>query len=92
MADYIHNGTKYNLSNLKDYIQKDFWDSDDLKFDFWYRMHIHNMIVNKVLELNGIKSNPYTEDNSERLKKEISEKNKNIPLTEPFELSFIFDD
>lgn len=92
MAEYEYNGTKYNLENLKEYIKKDYWDADDLKFDFWYRMHIHNMIINKVLELNGIKSNPIEIDNSEKMKERIISKNKNITLTEPFELVFNFDD
>ena len=88
MKDYVYNGQKYNLNNLEDYIKKDYWDADDLKFDFWYRMHIHNMIINEVLELNGIKSNTIDIDNSDRLKKEIIDKNKDY---KPMKLTFNFD-
>ena len=87
MIEYEYNGTKYNLDNLKDY-----QDADDLKFVFWYRMHIHNMIINKVLELNGIKSNPIDRHNSEKNKEQIIFKNQNVDLIEQLDLIFTFDD
>jgi hypothetical protein len=50
MVDFVYNGNKYNLENLKDYIEKDYLDGDDIKFDFWCRMYIHNMIILKKIK------------------------------------------
>jgi hypothetical protein len=55
-------------------------------------MHIHNMIINKVLELNGIKSNPIDRHNSEKNKEQIIFKNQNVDLIEQLDLIFTFDD
>ena len=35
--DYICNGIVYNLDNIWEYMEKNYWDTNDLKFDFWYR-------------------------------------------------------
>lgn len=53
--DYIVNGVVYNLDNIWDYMDKDYWDSDDLKFDFWYRLYRHKQIFYEVMKLNGKK-------------------------------------
>jgi len=77
--DYIYNGIIYNLENIKEYMEKDYWDSDDLKFDFWFRLLKHQDIINNVMKLNGlIKSNFNNKDNTDYLKQEIKEKNKHF--------------
>ena len=51
--DYVLNGNVYNLDNIWDYMDKDYWDADDLKFDFWYRLQRHQQIFYEVMKLNG---------------------------------------
>ena len=41
---------KYCLHAIKNYY---YWDGDDLKFDFWYRLHRHQQIFYEVMKLNG---------------------------------------
>lgn len=75
--DYIENGITYNLDNIWEYMEKDYWDSDDLKFDFWYRMLRHQQIFNEVMERNGlIKSNYSEKDCTPKLLKKLKKKNK----------------
>ena len=77
--DYIVNEITYNLDNIWEYMEKDYWDGDDLKFDFWYRMLRHRDIFNEVMKRNGmVKSNSTGNDNTERLLKEMEEKNKGL--------------
>ena len=59
-------------------MEKDYWDEDDLKFDFWYRLHRHEQIFYKVMDLNGKIFNSSKEgiDHTKRLLEELKEKNK----------------
>ena len=47
------------MDNIWEYLEKDFWDIDDLKFDFWTRMSRHQMIVNEVFQRNGVFDKPH---------------------------------
>ena len=77
--DYIVNGVKYNLDNIWDYMDKDYWDSDDLKFDFWYRLQRHQQIFNEVMKLNGkMRQDNRGKDYTDKLLKRIKDKNKDI--------------
>jgi hypothetical protein len=87
--DYKENGIVYNLDNIFDYMKKDYWDADDLKFDFWFRLQRHDQIFYKVMELNNIKlgnrhheENKYNVDCTKKLLEEMKEKRKghNIQL------------
>lgn len=90
--NYICNGIVYNLNNIWDYMEKDYWDSDDLKFDFWYRLLRHQDIFNEVMKINGlVKSNFTGTDCTEKLKQEIYEKNKNQKPIK-IDLDFNWDD
>lgn len=78
--DFIDNGNVYNLDNIWEYMEKDYWDADDLKFDFWYRLQRHQRIFYKVMELNNIKLG-YSKyknavDCTEEILKEMEEKRK----------------
>ncbi len=87
--DYKCNGVIYNLDNIWQYMEKDYWDVDDLKFDFWYRLTRHQEIFNKVMEINGlVKSNFTGNDNTYKLKQELIEKNKGIA---PVEINWDFE-
>lgn len=88
MVDYVVNGITYNVKNIREYMKKDYWDADDLKFDFWFRLLRHQEIFNKVMELNGlVKSNYAENDNTEILIQQMIEKNKNV---KPIELNLDF--
>ena len=85
--DYIVNGIVYNLNNIWDYMDKDYWDADDLKFDFWYRLQRHQQIFYEVMKLNGKNfNNNIGKDCTKELLKEMKEKNKN------YQCEIIWDD
>ena len=76
--DYIVNGVKYNLNNIWEYMDKDYWDADDLKFDFWYRLQRHQQIFYEVMKLNGKDfNNNNGKDYTKELLEEMKKKNKN---------------
>lgn len=86
--DYVVNGVAYNLNNIWDYMDKDYWDTDDLKFDFWYRLQRHQQIFYEVMKLNGKNFNDninYT-DNTPELLDKLIEKNKD------YDVKIIFED
>ena len=86
--DYVVNGVVYNLNNIWDYMDKDYWDADDLKFDFWYRLQRHQQIFYEVMKLNGKNFNDninYT-DNTQELLDKLIEKNKD------YDVKIIFED
>jgi len=71
-------------------MKKDYWDADDLKFDFWFRLFRHQEIFNKVIELNGlVKHNNNEIDQTEKLKTEIENMNKEA--AKKIKLNFDFD-
>lgn len=76
--DYVENGVVYNLDNIWDYMEKDYWDDDDLKFDFWYRLYRHNRIFYEVMKLNGKDLNNHTKykDHTKELLEKLTEDNK----------------
>ncbi len=87
--DYIENGVVYNLDNIWDYMEKDYWDEDDLKFDFWYRLYRHEQIFYKVMELNGKKlrnidndedENDNCHDRKQELLDKIAKNNKDYKI------------
>jgi hypothetical protein len=81
--DYDENGNIYNLNNIWDYMEKDYWDIDDYKYyDFWGRMIRHNQIFYKVMELNGITlgHKKSGKDCTKKLLEEMKEKNKNYKV------------
>lgn len=82
----ISNGL--TLDNMWEYLEKDYWDADDLKFDFWFRLQRHQKMIFDLLEKNGIMSNKIVGDDIEQLKKEIIEKNKKIIMVNPPEYDF----
>lgn len=93
MVNYTVNGVTYNMDNIMEYMKKDYWDADDLKFGFWFRMDKHQGIINKVLELNGlVKSNFTGYDNTNRLKAEMEEKNKQCKYELDLNLDFNWGD
>ena len=77
--DYIVNGVVYNLKNIWDYMDKDYWDADDLKFDFWYRLQRHQQIFYEVMKLNGknFNDNNNYKDHTKELLEKMKEINKN---------------
>ena len=88
--DYIVNGVKYNLNNIWEYMEKDYWDADDLKFDFWYRLQRHQQIFNEVMERNKmVKSNSTGNDSTDELLKEMKKKNEGL---EHLQCELIWDD
>jgi len=76
--NYTVNGIDYNLNNIWDYMDKDYWDADDLKFDFWYRLHRHQQIFYEVMKLNGknLNNNINYKDNTKELLDKLIEENK----------------
>ena len=76
--DYIVNGIIYNLNNIWEYMDKDYWDGDDLKFDFWYRLQRHQQIFYEVMKLNGkfLNDNINYKDNTQELLDKLIEQNK----------------
>ena len=76
--DYIVNGIIYNLNNIWEYMDKDYWDGDDLKFDFWYRLQRHQHIFYEVMKLNGkfLNDNINYKDNTQELLDKLIEQNK----------------
>ena len=80
--DYIVNGVVYNLNNIWEYMDKDYWDGDDLKFDFWYRLQRHQQIFYEVMKLNGIKfnNNDNLKDHTKELLEKMTEENKNYDI------------
>ena len=76
--DYIVNGNVYNLKNIWEYMDKDYWDDDDLRFDFWYRLQRHQQIFYEVMKINGKNFKNYIgKDYTKELLEEMKEKNKN---------------
>ena len=93
MVNYTVNGVTYNMDNIMEYMKKDYWDADDLKFGFWFRMDKHQGIINKVLELNGlVKSNFTGNDHTNRLKAEMEEKNREYAEKMDLNLDFNWGD
>jgi hypothetical protein len=86
--DYVVNGVVYNLNNIWNYMDKDYWDTDDLKFDFWYRLQRHQQIFYEVMKLNGKNFNDNTNytDNTQELLDKLIEKNKD------YDVKIIFED
>jgi len=80
--DYVVNGVVYNLNNIWDYMDKDYWDGDDLKFDFWYRLQRHQQIFYEVMKLNGknFNNNINYKDYTKELLDELIEKNKDYNI------------
>ena len=80
--DYVLNGNVYNLDNIWDYIDKDYWDADDLKFDFWYRLQRHQQIFYEVMKLNGkiFIDNVNYKDNTKELIDRMTELNKDYNI------------
>lgn len=80
--DYIINGNVYNLNNIWEYMDKDYWDEDDLKFDFWYRLQRHQQIFYEVMKINGknFYNNNIGKDYTKELLEEMKEKNKNYTI------------
>ena len=83
-TDYKENGNVYNLNNIYDYLEKDYWDADDLKFDFWFRLQRHQQIFYEVMKRNNIKlgnvdneKNKNKKDCTNELLEKMKEKNKN---------------
>ena len=75
--DYVVNGVVYNLNNIWNYMDKDYWDADDLKFDFWYRLQRHQQIFYEVMKLNGkIFNNNNYKDHTQELLDKLIEQNK----------------
>jgi spermidine/putrescine-binding protein len=58
-------------------MDKDYWDTDDLKFDFWYRLQRHQQIFYEVMKLNGknFNNNNY-KDHTQELLDKLIEQNK----------------
>ena len=80
--DYVLNGNVYNLDNIWDYMDKDYWDADDLKFDFWYRLQRHQQIFYEVMKLNGkiLNDNNNYKDNTKELIDRMTELNKDYNI------------
>jgi hypothetical protein len=80
--DYVVNGNVYNLNNIWEYMDKDYWDADDLKFDFWYRLHRHQQILYEVMKLNGkiLNDNNNYKDNTKELIDRMTELNKDYNI------------
>ena len=80
--DYVVNGNVYNLNNIWEYMDKDYWDSDDLKFDFWYRLQRHQQIFYEVMKLNGkiFNDNNNYKDNTIELIDKMTELNKDYNI------------
>jgi hypothetical protein len=85
--DYVVNGVVYNLNNIWNYMDKDYWDADDLKFDFWYRLQRHQQIFYEVMKLNGknFNNNNY-KDHTQELLDKLIEQNKD------YNVEIIWDD
>jgi hypothetical protein len=82
--DYVVNGVVYNLNNIWEYMDKDYWDSDDLKFDFWYRLQRHGQIFYEVMKLNGKNlnnnNNVNYKDHTQELLDKMTEDNKHYNI------------
>ncbi len=80
--NYIVNGNIYNLDNIWDYMDKDYWDTDDLKFDFWFRLNRHSGIFYEVMNLNGKKFNDNNnyKDNTQQILNKMTELNKDFNI------------
>ncbi len=80
--DYVVNGVVYNLNNIWNYMDKDYWDDDDLKFDFWYRLQRHQQIFYEVMRLNGknFNNNINYNDHTQELLDKMTEDNKNYNI------------
>ena len=76
--DCVIDGITFNLNNIWEYMDKDYWDTDDLKFDFWYRLQRHNRIFYEVMKLNGkfLNDNINYKDNTQELLDKLIEQNK----------------
>ena len=82
--DYVVNGIVYNLNNIWEYMDKDYWDADDLKFDFWYRLQRHQQIYYEVMKLNGKNvngnNNVNCKDHTQELLDKMTEDNKHYNI------------
>ena len=81
--DYVVNGVVYNLNNIWNYMDKDYWDADDLKFDFWYRLQRHQQIFYEVMKLNGKNFNNNNinyKDHTQELLDKMTEDNKDYNI------------
>ena len=82
--NYIENGITYNMENIWNYMNEDYWDADDLKFDFdfWFRMRKHTRIFYEVMRLNNVNINEDDgkKDYTNELLEEMDEKNKNYKI------------
>ena len=76
--DCVIDGITFNLNNIWEYMDKDYWDTDDLKFDFWYRLQRHNRIFYEVMKLNGktFNDNIIYVDNTQELLDKLNKENK----------------
>jgi hypothetical protein len=74
----VQNELENNMHKIWYYLKKEIWEDDDLKFDFWYRIQNHQILIFELLNKKGIKSNNILIDNSERLKEEIKQKYDNV--------------
>ncbi len=74
----LQNELENNMNKIWDFLKKEYWEDDDLKFDFWYRIQKHQILIFELLNKKGIKSNNILIDNSERLKEEIKQKYDNV--------------
>ena len=76
--NYTENGVIYNLENIWNYVENiEYWDCDDFKFDFWFRLNKHQRIFYEVMKLNGkLINNHNYEDSTQKLLNELIEKNK----------------
>jgi len=87
--NYVVNGISYNLNNIWEYMDKDYWDDDDLKFDFWYRLYRHKQIFYEVMKINGKTINNNNDckcinndckDNTQKLLDMMTEANKDYNI------------
>ena len=80
--DYVVNGNVYNLNNIWEKMDEDYWDADDLKFDFWYRLYRHKQIFYEVMKLNGkiLNNNKNYKDNTKELIDKMTELNKDYNI------------
>lgn len=81
--DYIVNGISYNVNNIWKFIDKDYWDDDDLNLNFWHRLQRHNQIFYEVMRINNVKfgnhNNKY-QDNTKALLDKMTEANKDYNI------------
>jgi hypothetical protein len=89
---YRYKGIDFNLDNILTYMEYDYWDIDETKFDFWFRLSSHQTVFNKVLKINGYGINKNIgNDDIEKYKKELEETAKKYPQIE-LDLNFDWND